>query len=120
MAYLLLYVDDIILTASSDSLLRNIIKSLSAKFNMTDLGKLHHFLGIAVQQQKHSFFLSQSIYAADILSRANMTNCNSVSTPVEVGLKLSATHGVPFSDSSLYRSLAGALQYLTITRPDIS
>ncbi|XP_021994961.1 uncharacterized mitochondrial protein AtMg00810-like [Helianthus annuus] len=120
MAYLLLYVDDIILTASTDTLLRSIIKSLSTEFNMTVLGMLHHFLGIAVQPQKNGLFLSQSTYAADILSRANMTSCNPVSTPVEVGSKLSATQGAPFEDGSLYRSLAGALQYLTITRPDIS
>ncbi|XP_021995240.1 uncharacterized mitochondrial protein AtMg00810-like [Helianthus annuus] len=49
-----------------------------------------------------------------------MSNCKTVSTPVEVGSKLSATNGTPFYDSSLYRSLAGALQYLTITRPNIS
>ncbi|KAJ0928153.1 putative RNA-directed DNA polymerase [Helianthus annuus] len=119
-AYLLLYVDDIILTASNDSLLRSIISSLSAEFNMTDLGHLHHFLGIAVHKQKNGLLLSQSTYAQDILARANMTNCNPVSTPVEVGSKLSATDGVPFADGSLYRSLAGALQYLTITRPDIA
>ncbi|KAI3693812.1 hypothetical protein L1987_76764 [Smallanthus sonchifolius] len=120
MAYLLLYVDDIILTASSMSLLKSIITSLSSEFNMTDLGPLHHFLGIAVKRQQNGLFLSQSTYAAEILSRAKMTNCKPVSTPVEVGSKLSATNGTPFSDSSLYRSLAGALQYLTITRPDIS
>ncbi|XP_022040590.1 uncharacterized mitochondrial protein AtMg00810-like [Helianthus annuus] len=120
MAYLLLYVDDIILTTSSDSLLRSKIKSLSTEFNMMDLGTLHHFLGITVEQQNKGLFLSQSIYATDILSRANMTTCNPVSTPVEVGSKLSATQGSPFADGPLYRSLAGALQYLTITRPDIS
>ncbi|KAJ0949393.1 putative RNA-directed DNA polymerase [Helianthus annuus] len=120
MAYLLLYVDDIILTASSDSLLKSIIKSLSAEFNMTDLGQLRHFVGITVHRKQNGLFLSQSTYAADILSRANMSICNPVSTPVEVGSKLSATHGTPFSDGPLYRSLAGALQYLTITRPDIS
>ncbi|KAJ0600540.1 putative RNA-directed DNA polymerase [Helianthus annuus] len=120
MAYLLLYFDDIILTASSPSLLNSIIKSLSTEFNMTDLGSLHHFLGIAVQQQKNGLFLSQSTYATDILSRAKMLNCKPASTPIEAGSKLSAMTGNPFSDSSLYRSLAGALQYLTITRPDIS
>jgi hypothetical protein len=45
-AYLLLYVDDIILTASSESLLRRIITSLQQKFAMKDLGLLHHFLGV--------------------------------------------------------------------------
>ncbi|XP_021995754.1 uncharacterized mitochondrial protein AtMg00810-like [Helianthus annuus] len=120
LAYLLLYVDDIILTASSNDLLQRIIRSLTAEFKMTDLGSLHHFLGIAVTKQHNGLFLSQSTYAADILSRANMSNCNHVSTPVEVGSKLSADSGASFPDGSLYRSLAGALQYLTITRPDIA
>ncbi|XP_021980057.1 uncharacterized mitochondrial protein AtMg00810-like [Helianthus annuus] len=120
MAYLLFYVDGIILTASNDGLLQNIIKSLTAEFKMIDLGTLHHFLGIAVTKQANGMFLSQSIYATDILSRANMSNCKPASTPAEVGSKLSADSGSTFSDGLLYRSLAGALQYLTITRPDIA
>ena len=47
-AYLLLYVDDIILTASSPGLLRRIISALQQEFSMKDLGKLHHFLGMHV------------------------------------------------------------------------
>ncbi|XP_022013855.1 uncharacterized mitochondrial protein AtMg00810-like [Helianthus annuus] len=120
MAYLLLYVDDSILTASSDDLLRQIIGSLTAEFKMTDLGTLHHFLGIVVTKHANGLFLSQSTYAADILTRANMSNYKPASTPVEPGSKLSADSGSPFEDGSLYRSLAGALQYLTITRPDIA
>jgi len=47
-AYLLLYVDDIVLTASSCALLHNIIGRLHTEFAMTDLGALHHFFGISV------------------------------------------------------------------------
>jgi hypothetical protein len=47
-AYLLLYVDEIVLTASSTSLLRWIIDALTAEFAMKDLGSLHHFLGVSV------------------------------------------------------------------------
>ena len=49
MAYLLLYVDDIVLTASSTMLLQSIIESLHRAFAMKDLGPLHFFLGIQVQ-----------------------------------------------------------------------
>ncbi|XP_022024909.1 uncharacterized mitochondrial protein AtMg00810-like [Helianthus annuus] len=49
-----------------------------------------------------------------------MTQCNPVSTPVDTNAKLSASSGDDFADPTLYRSLAGALQYLTFTRPDIS
>ena len=50
-AYLLLYVDDIVLTASSPELLHRIISCLQQEFAMKDLGALHHFLGITVERR---------------------------------------------------------------------
>ncbi|KAK9069547.1 hypothetical protein SSX86_011451 [Deinandra increscens subsp. villosa] len=120
MAYVLLYVDDIIQTASTTTLLERIIKLLSSEFKMSDPGSLHHFLGIWVDDSNGGLILSQSQYALDILSRANMSNCKPSSTPVETGSKLEAASGPSFSDGPLYHSLAGALQYLTITRLDIT
>lgn len=120
LAYLLLYVDDIVLTTSSDALRVSIISSLKAEFPMTDLGPLTYFLGIAVQRHSKGLFLCQKKYAEAIIERAGMTTCNSVSTPVDTKAKLSAYAGELAEDPTLYRSLAGALQYLTFTRPDIS
>jgi hypothetical protein len=120
LAYLLLYVDDIILTTSSDTLRQSIISLLSSEFAMKDLGQLSYFLGIAVTRHKHGLLLSQKKYAEAILSRAGMSSCKTCPTPVDTKSKMSATHSVPYEDPSLYRSLAGALQYLTFTRPDIS
>ncbi|KAJ9546696.1 LOW QUALITY PROTEIN: hypothetical protein OSB04_019239 [Centaurea solstitialis] len=120
MAYLLLYVDDIVLTASHVPLLKQIIINLSQEFAMSDLGLLHHFLGIAVTRQGNSLFLGQTQYARDILHRENMTNCKPCHAPVDTNSKLGASDGPLLPDGSLYRSLAGALQYLTITRPDLS
>ena len=120
MAYLLLYVDDIGLTASSTSLLRSIITSLNSEFSMTDLGKLHYFLGISIRRDNQGMFLSQQNYAADIIHRAGMTNCNTSATPVDTSSKLPADIGPPVTDPTLYRSLAGALKYLTFTHPDIA
>ncbi|XP_022024816.1 uncharacterized mitochondrial protein AtMg00810-like [Helianthus annuus] len=119
-AYLLLYVDDIVLTASSTLLLHSIIQTLSREFAISDLGALHYFLGIKVSRHSHGLFLSQSQYAKDILARASMTACKPCTTPVDLSAKLSATEGPLFDDPTLYRSLAVALQYLTFTRPDIS
>lgn len=87
---------------------------------MTDLGRLHHFLGISVQRDKQGLFLQQQNYAADILHRAGMTDCNPCLTPADTRSKLAADDSPPVTDPSLYRSLTGALQYLTFTRPDIS
>ncbi|KAK1693077.1 hypothetical protein QYE76_009774 [Lolium multiflorum] len=57
MAYLLLYVDDIILTASTAGLLRQLTDSLRAEFALKDLGPLHYFLGIEVVRRADGFFL---------------------------------------------------------------
>lgn len=64
-------------------------------------------------------FLSQSAYAKEILQRAGMQDCKPITTPVDIKSKLSQEGGDKITDSTLYRSLAGALQYLTLTRPDI-
>jgi hypothetical protein len=118
-AYLLLYVDDIVLTASSAGFLRTVIGALQREFAMTDLGQLHHFLGISVTRSADGLFLSQRQYTQDILERAGMSACKPCSTPVDLHSKLSA-EGPPVGDATQYRSLAGALQYLTFTRPDIA
>ena len=57
-AFLLLYVDDIVLTASSPRLLQQIIVALQKEFSMTDMGPLHHFLGLSVERRADSLFLS--------------------------------------------------------------
>jgi hypothetical protein len=86
---------------------------------MKDLSPLHHFLGMQVQHTGSGLFLSQRQYMLEILDRAGMTDCKPCTTPVVVNPKLS-TDGPPVSDPTDFRSLAGALQYLTFTRPDIS
>jgi hypothetical protein len=120
MAYLLLYVDDIILSASSTELLRHIVDRLKTEFAIKDMGPLRFFLGIDVQRRRDGFYLSQAAYARDVLDRAGMANCKPATTPAEAKSKVASSDGRPFSDISWYRSMAGALQYLTLTRPDIA
>ncbi|KAK1666176.1 hypothetical protein QYE76_054335 [Lolium multiflorum] len=117
MAYLLLYVDDIILTASTAGLLRQLTDRLRAEFALKDLGPLHYFLGIEVVRRADGFFLHQRKYAHELLERAGMLNCNP--TPVDTKAKLSASDGSLASDAPFYRSIVGALQYLTPTRPEL-
>ncbi|WVZ57825.1 hypothetical protein U9M48_008164 [Paspalum notatum var. saurae] len=108
-AYLLLYVDDIVLTASSQHLLQRIISSLQQEFAMKDLGVLHHFLGVTVEPRPSGLLLHQRQYTLDILERAGMTDCNPCSTPVDTQAKLSEDAGALVADPTAYRSLAGAL-----------
>ncbi|KAD3066741.1 hypothetical protein E3N88_34621 [Mikania micrantha] len=118
--YMLLYVDDIILITSSAVLKQNFLSLLSSEFAMKDLGPLSYFLGISVTRDDHGMFLSQHQNVLDILKKANMVDCNPVHTPVDTSEKLGALDGDLLNDPTTYRSLAGALQYLTFTRPDIS
>lgn len=120
MAYLLVYVDDIILTASSITLLRHVINQLHQALTIKDLGKLSFFLGIQVRHNATGFFLNQAQHTEDILEWAGMVNCKPALTPVEVKKKLSATAGDPGINSTFYRSITGALQLLTLMRPDIT
>ena len=81
------------------------------------MGPLQYFLGVNIQRHGQGFFLSQAKYAEDLLDRAGMTNCKPALTPIDTKAKLPATTGAAVRDPGEYRSIAGALQYLTITRP---
>nr|GEU88142.1 ribonuclease H-like domain-containing protein [Tanacetum cinerariifolium] len=104
---------------SSDSLLQQIIRSLHQDFAMTDLGSLNYFLDISVTRDSSRLFLSQKKYAIQIIDRVHMDNCNPSQTPIDTESKL-RSDGDPVSDLTLYRSLAGSLQYLTFTPSNIS
>ncbi|XP_076908128.1 uncharacterized protein LOC143564868 [Bidens hawaiensis] len=119
-AYLLIYVDDIILTTSSDQLRQRLMTVLADEFAMKDLGPLSYFLGISVIRTGDTLFLSQQAYAKDIIHRAGMDSCKPAATPVDTQSKLASEPDSVFNDPTTYRSLAGALQYLTFTRPDIA
>ena len=86
---------------------------------MKDLSDLHYFLGVEVQANEKGLFLSQTKYALELLQHASMIDAKPISTPCVVGQHLSI-EGKLFSDPTMFRSFAGALQYLTITRPDLS
>jgi histone deacetylase 1/2 len=119
--YLLVYVDDIIITGSSASLVQNLVDKLNSAFSLKQLGDLEYFLGIEVHHLKDgSLLLTQSKYIRDLLSRTNMVDCNPINTPMMSSCKLSKTGSDNMSDATLYRSVVGSLQYATITRPEIS
>jgi hypothetical protein len=115
--YLLLYVDDIVLTASNTALLQQTISALKREFTTNDLEPLHHFLGVSVQHQAAGLFLTQRQFALDILERADMVDCKPVSTLVDMQAKVSAEFGTPIVDLTHFKSLTRALQYLMFTHP---
>src|SRR4029079_18369153 len=88
LAYLLVYVDDLILTGNTPAFLSAFTAQLHHKFSLKDLGPLHYFLGIEVHRTPTSLFLTQSKYVRDILHRAKMTDAKPISSPAEPGSRL--------------------------------
>jgi hypothetical protein len=107
--YLLLYIDDIVLTASSAALLQQTISTLKQKFATKDLGPLYYFLGVSVQHQADGLFLTQHQFALDILERVGMVDCKPVLMPVDTHTKISVESGPPVADPTHFRSFARAL-----------
>ena len=120
--YILVYVDDIILVSSSAAATDRLVSSLGAEFAVKDLGRLHYFLGLEVLHSDGGLTLTQKKYSQDLLRRAGMLQCKSATTPMSATDKLTALAGDLLSpeDATEYRSIVGGLQYLLITRPDIS
>lgn len=104
MAFLLVYVDDIVLTASSTSVMQRLIANLHSEFAMKDLGSLHFFLSIQVRRSSTGFFLSLEQYAEDLLERASMANCTPASTLVDTKPKVSSTSVLGWSPFTWRRS----------------
>ena len=116
--YLLVYVDDILLTGSNSAMLHRLIQLLSLEFKLRELRDVHYFLGIEVQPTAMGLLLRQHKYILDILTRAGMTSCKPVDTPISTS-KVTILSDSLFSDPTRFRQIMGALQYLTFTRLDI-
>ena len=69
---MLIYVDDIIVTSSSDETVTTLLKDLGSEFALKDLGDLNFFLGIEVKKNKDGIILTQEKYATDLLRRVGM------------------------------------------------
>jgi hypothetical protein len=101
--YLVVYVDDLLITRNDESYISFIKKYLKKVFKMTDLGHLHYYLGIKVIQNPRYIFISQKKYIGELLNKFSMAECNHVSTPMEHNLKLTSKEGNEFEDATKYR-----------------
>ncbi|XP_028062440.1 uncharacterized protein LOC114265815 [Camellia sinensis] len=87
---------------------------------MKDLGALSYFLGLEISQDSSGYFLTQAKYTSDLLAHARLTDCKTVTTPVDPQNCFTPLDDPLLSDVTLYRQLVGSLVYLTVTRPDIA
>nr|GEV45970.1 retrovirus-related Pol polyprotein from transposon TNT 1-94 [Tanacetum cinerariifolium] len=113
-----IYVDDIIFGSTNSNLSKRFEKLMHNKFEMSMMGELKFFLGIQIHQSHRGIFINQAKYAQEILIKHGMTSCDSVGTPIATKHLDADLSGTPI-DQTKYRSMAGALIYLTASRPDI-
>ena len=121
--FLGVHVDDIILADQNEARIKEVKDSLSQKFNVKDLGKLHYFLGIQVNQDENgNVSVSQSSYTENVLRKFGMQDCKAASTPVDPSVKLTkASDEDECVNQQLYQSAIGSLMYFSLsTQPYIT
>ena len=119
--FLVIYVDDMLMSGNSETLLDEIVESLKQEFKMKDLGTVQRFMGLNVNydQSERKMTIDQTHYSYQILERFGMEACKPVATPMISGLKLQKTEDE--STQKPYRELIGSLMFLAQgSRPDIS
>ena len=86
--YLIVYVDDIVITGSDQDGIQKFKQHLFSHFHTKDLGKLKYFLGIEVAQSNFEVVISQRKYTLDILANTSMLDCKLVDTLMDPNFKL--------------------------------
>ncbi|KAE8656940.1 hypothetical protein F3Y22_tig00116997pilonHSYRG00655 [Hibiscus syriacus] len=117
--YILVYVDDTVITGQLVTTIKRVVQSLKINFSLKDLGELNYFLGIEVQRSPQGLMLSQKKFISELLEKSNMMKATSTSTPMVVSNKLQKDVGKLIEDAREFRSMVGALLYACHTRPDI-
>lgn len=110
----------LLVTGTSLELIEEFKKGMSAKFEMSDLGKLTYYLEIEVDQHNEGITLRQERYTQRILEETEMRDCNAVHVPKDPSLKMSKAQDEQSVDEREYRRSIGCLRCLIHTRPDLS
>ncbi len=129
MAFLILYVDDILLIGNDIDLLNSVKSYLNSKFSMKDLGEASYILGIKIyrDRSRRLIGLSQSTYLDKILKKFNMDGSKKGFLPMLQGKTLSKTQSPATAeeremmDKIPYASAIGSIMYAMLcTRSDVA
>ena len=120
---ILLYVDDLVIVDIDPRMDTDqpttLCEGLAASFNMKDLVNLHYFLRIEVIRTLKGILINQQFYVLSMLFKFGMTDCKTVTTPLDRNVKL-RPKSVTTCDPTRFRQIVGSLIYLIITRSDLS
>jgi hypothetical protein len=124
-ALLILYVDDMLIFASSAAALKALKKQLMEQYKMHDLGEARQFLGLQITRTGRKIHIHQTAYLNRVLDRFNMAECNGVATPMDSASRLRAVEPGTMNsspcDQQHYQSIVGSIMYaMQGTRPDFA
>lgn len=118
--FILVYIDDILVTRSCNRLIDRFVKELNTSFALKDLRDIDYFLGIEVVRNIEGIFLTQAKYITDLLDKLNLSHLRLCGTPAIVYKTLSMYEGNLMHNPTMFRRTIRALHYLSHTRPDIA
>ncbi|GJW20497.1 retrovirus-related pol polyprotein from transposon TNT 1-94 [Tanacetum coccineum] len=113
------YVDDIIFGSTNHRYTQLFADLMKIRIEMSMMGEMTFFLGLQVNQSPHGIFINQSNYVLEIFKKYGMESCDPIGTPMEIKDKLDLDQNGTLFDAMKYRSMIGALMYLTSSRPNI-
>lgn len=120
--FLIIYVDDVLITGDDEVFINDSINQLKKQFEMEDMGLVKFFMGIYIVRhiRTRTMVLSQKQCIINVLKRFNMLDCNGITTPMETNLTLKKCEDKNEITSHPFRQLVGCLMYIMLgTRPDI-
>ncbi|CAA6655700.1 unnamed protein product [Spirodela intermedia] len=118
--FLLVYVDDIIITGNDEGEIQNLSNCLTQEFDVKTLGRPKYFFGIEVAHSSKGIFISQRKYITNLLAETRKSACKPANTPIDPNQKLCMADEEISIDREMYQHLIGRLLYLIHTRPNIS
>ena len=124
LTYLTIYVDDVVLAGESLEAIQTVKDQLRDRFHMSDMGRLHHILGIKVIHGRNGeISLTQETYIKNLLKKFRLENMKIYATSSDVSVvleKSSADDSAQLVNVTLYQSMVGSLMYCSLgSRPDI-
>lgn len=105
--FILVYVDDILITGNNEAALKKLIKILDTQFSLKDLGEIIYFPRLEVKKPATGLFLSQSKYINDFLCKANMQQAKSTRAPLTSRHKFLKYGNSPIKDPQRTEALLG-------------
>ena len=121
-AIITIWVDDLLLFATTTKLMSKMKSDIKAEWEVTDLGEPSKIVGIEITTNEDSITISQSKYIESILKKEGLERCNPVAMPLDPGNPLEPNPEGNVGDrSNSFARLLGELQFIAnATRPDIA